>query len=90
MRSRRQAARGGADALWASGASCLFPPLVLRQVGWVTVLKAVLVVCVLGHKSDFILASEHPGAEDSAMKYSKWTCSEVENGDVVQIKSDGA
>lgn len=74
MRSRRQAAGGGADALWASGASCLFPPF--RQVGWVTVLKAVLVVCVLGHKSDFILASEHPGGSGQ--------CNEIQQVDLWQ------
>lgn len=47
--------------------------------------------CVPGHKSDPILASEHPGAADSTGKCSKWTCGcEVENGDVVQMKSNGA
>lgn len=51
-------------------------PLVLQQVGWVTVLKAVLVVCVLGHKSDFILASEHPGGSGQ--------CNEIQQVDLWQ------
>ena len=47
--------------------------------------------CILGHRSDFILASERLGAVGSTMKCSKGTCgNEVENGDPAQIKSNGA
>lgn len=75
-----------------SGAAYLFYLVILGSVGWVAgVEDSVGDYCFLMRRSDCSLASALPEVVNDMVKHSGWTWDNlVENGDLVQMKSNGA